>query len=164
MTPLEIDIRVVQSGDEDILTNVAADVFDDPLDEAATGIFMRDPRHHLTVAIAEGTVIGFASGIHYGHPDRPRPELWINEIGVAPAYRQHGVGQALLHALLAVGRRAECIEAWVLTDRQNMPAMRLCSSLGAVKAPDDTVMFTFRLATEGSKQNAIPLDPNRLNS
>jgi hypothetical protein len=34
------------------------------------------------MATAGDTVVGFASAVHYVHPDKA-PELWINEVGVA---------------------------------------------------------------------------------
>jgi ribosomal protein S18 acetylase RimI-like enzyme len=88
-------------------------------------------------------VVGFVSALHYAHPDKPRPELWINEVGVAPTHQGRGVGSDLLRSMLEAGRRNGCGEAWVLTDRSNIPAMRLYSSRRGVQS--DHVMFTFRL-------------------
>ena len=81
------------------------------------------------------------------HPDKPAPELWINEVGVAPGAQGRGVGKALLAEVLRTGREAGCAEAWVLTDRANAAAMHLYASLGGVPDPGDTVMFTYVLAT-----------------
>jgi aminoglycoside 6'-N-acetyltransferase I len=90
-------------------------------------------------------VIGFASAIDYVHPDKPVPELWIDEVGVAPERQGHGVGTAILRALLAHARGIGCGEAWILTDRGNAPAVRLYTSVGGHEAPDETVMYSFRL-------------------
>jgi GNAT superfamily N-acetyltransferase len=139
------EIRLLRAEDAATLANVASGVFDDALDQAATPEFLRDPRHHLAVAVDAGVVVGFASAVHYVHPDKPSPELWINEIGVAATHRGLGVGRALLEALLDVARQLGCVEAWVLTDRGNEPAMRLYKSGGGVAAAGDHVMFTFRL-------------------
>jgi ribosomal protein S18 acetylase RimI-like enzyme len=79
------------------------------------------------------------------HPDKPRPELWINEVGVAPSHQRQGLARKLLDAVLDVGREKNCTEAWVLTDRENAPAMRLYASAGGVESPSDQVMFTFFL-------------------
>ena len=81
---MTIEIRVLRQGDEAVLANVAPEVFDNPIDPQMTAEFLADPRHHIAVAIDGGVVVGFASGVHYVHPDK-RPELWINEVGVAPA-------------------------------------------------------------------------------
>jgi hypothetical protein len=78
-----LDIRHLGPDDEQVLRHVAAGVFDHDVDPALASEFLRDPRHHLVVAIEDGSVVGFASGVHYVHPDKPA-ELWINEVGVAP--------------------------------------------------------------------------------
>jgi len=139
-----VEIKILRPGDEHVLANVAADVFDDPVDRYATTEFLRNSRHHLVVALENDLVVGFASAVRYVHPDEPRPELWINEVGVAPTHRGRGIGKALLRALLDVARQLGCLEAWVLTDRQNVAAMQLYTSVGN-EAPSDHVMFTFRL-------------------
>jgi GNAT superfamily N-acetyltransferase len=144
-TLVPTEIRLLRAEDAATLANVASGVFDDALDQAATPEFLRDPRHHLAVAVDADVVVGFASAVHYVHPDKPSPELWINEIGVAATHRGLGVGRALLEALLDVARQLGCVEAWVLTDRGNEPAMRLYKSGGGVAAAGDHVMFTFRL-------------------
>jgi ribosomal protein S18 acetylase RimI-like enzyme len=135
---------LLRAQDIDVLESIAPGVFDDPLDPAATLEFLRDPRHHLAVAIDANVVVGFASAVHYVHPDKPSPELWINEIGVADAHQGQGIGKALIGSLLHVARRLGCTEAWVLTDRDNERAMRLYESGGGT-ATRDHVMFTFRL-------------------
>jgi ribosomal protein S18 acetylase RimI-like enzyme len=134
---MAIEIKVLQRGDEDILTNVAADVFDNPIDPELTREFLADPRHHIAVAIDDGLVVGFASGVDYIHPDKT-PELWINEVALAPTHRRRGLGNAVLKALLEVGRAENCTVAWVLTDRNNAAAMALYSSVGGTEGADDT--------------------------
>ena len=136
MEIMQIEIRVLRTGDEPILTNVAADVFDNPIDPGLTREFLADPRHHLAVAIDNGQVVAFASAVHYVHPDKP-PQLWINEVAVAPTHRRRGLGKAVLNALFAIGRQHRCTEAWVLTDRTNQAAMALYSSVGGTEGADE---------------------------
>ena len=127
-----------------MLTRVVAGVFDDPIDLARAEEFLLDRRHHLVVAVEEGAVVAFASAVHYLHPDKQAPELWINEIGVARTHRRRGIGKRLLLSVLELGREAGCVEAWVLTDPKNMAARQLYSSVGN-EAPADQLMFTFQL-------------------
>ncbi len=134
---MAIEIKVLQRGDESILMNVAAEVFDNPIDAERTREFLEDHRHHIAVAIDDGLVVGFASGVHYVHPDRP-PRLWINEVGIAPTYRRGGLGKAVLRALFQVGRSHNCTLAWVLTDRSNVAAMALYSSVGGIEGAEDS--------------------------
>ena len=145
---MAIEVRLLGVGDEAVLARVAEGVFDDPLDPAATTEFLADPRHHLAVAIDEGLVVGFVSAVHYVHPDKRCPELWINEVGVAPSHQGRGLGKAILRAMLDEGRRLDCGEAWVLTERSNPRAMRLYASQGGEEAAEDAVMFTFWLDEE----------------
>jgi len=129
---MTIEINVLHRGDEAVLTNVATGVFDNPIDPDLTAEFLADHRHHIAVAIDDGLVVGFASAVHYIHPDK-LPELWINEIAFAPAYRRRGLGKAVLKALFEVGRALNCREAWILTDRSNLAAMALYSSAGGTE-------------------------------
>src|SRR5436853_6078076 len=95
-------IRVLGSNDGPVFDNIAPDVFDHPIDPRWSDEFLSDSRHHIAVAIEENTVIGMATGVHYVHPDKP-PELWVNEVGVAPTHQGQAVGRDLLHALFAHG-------------------------------------------------------------
>jgi GNAT superfamily N-acetyltransferase len=140
-------IRVLGPDEARILDRVAPDVFDHDIDPRWTAEFFADPRHHLAVALDGTTVVGMASAVHYVHPDKP-PELWVNEVGVAPTHRGQGVGRQLMQALLAHGRALGCHEAWVLTDYTNTPARRLYASAGGVDAPAPTLMVSFVLGDE----------------
>ena len=139
-----METRILDSGDQAVLASVAPDVFDHALDPRLITEFLSDPRHHLAVAIEGGQVIGFASGVHYVHPDKPS-ELWINEVGVSPDHQGRGAGKAVVRALLEHGKRLGCEQAWVLTDNANTAAMRLYASVGGKADPVPAVMFNFLL-------------------
>ena len=138
-------LKILDWSERAVLDSVASGVFDEPVEPRLLEEFLRDERHHLAVAIDQGQVVGFASGVHYVHPDKA-PELWINEVGVAPSHQGRGVGKAVVRLLLEHGRRLGCREAWVLTERSNQAAMRLYASVGGREAPRDQVMFTFDFA------------------
>jgi ribosomal protein S18 acetylase RimI-like enzyme len=104
---------------------------------------LSDPRHHIVVAHEESEIVGFASGVHYLHPDKP-PELWINEVGVAGTHRRGGLGRALVDALLEHGRTLGCVTAWVLTEQGNLPAQALYRSAGGRQA-EPAVLFEMDL-------------------
>ena len=145
-----IEIRLLGPGDDGVLTRVAPDVFDASLDPSWTAEFLRDPRMHLVVALDRGTVVGFASGVHYLHPDKA-PELFINEVGVAPSHHRQGLGQRVVQALLERGRALGCRLAWGLTSRTNTAAMRLYASLGGSDASEEAqVMFEFPLGVSST--------------
>jgi ribosomal protein S18 acetylase RimI-like enzyme len=146
-----VEIKILRSGDEAVLARVADEVFDNPVDADLTREFLADPRHHIAVASDAGVVVGFASGVHYIHPDK-RPELWINEVAVAPSHQRRGLGRQVMKALLGVGEAHHCGEAWVLTDRSNGAAMALYASLGGMEGADEgsadgTLGYRFELSS-----------------
>ena len=138
-----MDIRLLTRADDTLLRRVADGVFDHPPQPALVAEFLADPRHHICVAVEGGTVVGFASAVHYVHPDKPT-ELWINEVAVAPAFQRRGLARAILEALLSHARTLGCAEAWVLTDDDNAPARALYGSVGGRETPG-VVMVTFDL-------------------
>lgn len=142
---MTIEIRLLSGDDEAVLRNVHPLAFDDEVVPEAAKEFLDDPRHHLAVAVDDGLVVGFVSAVLYVHPDKSRPELWINEVGVAPSHHRQGLARQLMELILDLGRQRGCGEAWVLTDRENVAAMRLYESAGGEAAPTDQVMFTFFL-------------------
>jgi ribosomal protein S18 acetylase RimI-like enzyme len=140
-----IEIKLLTPTDFHLLHNVAEDVFDDPIVESSAQEFLNDPRHRLVVAIDNDLVVGFVSAVIYLHPDKRAPELWINETGVAPTHQRQGIGKALMQAVLEEAKRSGCTEAWVLTERTNIPAMAMYTSSGGEETLPDPTMFTFRL-------------------
>lgn len=142
MNPL---IRLLTPDEAPVLDRVAPDVFDFPIDARWTAEFFADARHHLVVALLDGEVIGMATGVHYVHPDKP-PELWVNEVGVAPPYQRQGLGRQLLRALFAHAQTLGCAEAWVGTEPDNWPARGLYASLGGDEEP--MILYSFRLGDE----------------
>jgi ribosomal protein S18 acetylase RimI-like enzyme len=140
-----MEIRILRPEDAALLGAVGPDVFDDAVDPRASAEFLSDPRHHLVAAIDDGVIVGFASAVHYVHPDKPAPEMWINEVGVATTHRGRGAAKAIMQRLLEVAREIGCAEAWVLTDRTNEAALRLYKGSGGIEASGDHVMLEFPL-------------------
>ena len=139
------EIKLLGPTDFPLIDNITEDVFDNPIVPLAAREFLADPRHRLVVALDQNVVIGFVDAVVYVHPDKPAPELWINEIGVAPTHQRQGIGKALLQAMLAAAKQSGCVEAWVLTERTNLPAMNMYKSVWRRKSRPDPTMFTFML-------------------
>ena len=146
MAHTDVEIRMMGPDERGELSRIAEDVFDGPIDAALADEFLCDPRHHLAVATVGGEVVGFASAVHYVHPDKP-PQLFVNEVGVALAWRRRGLARRLLETLLARGKALGCVEAWVGTEVGNAAARALYASAGGVEDPEPFVLFTFPLET-----------------
>ena len=113
-----IDILLLGPSDAAVLDRLAPGVFDHAVQPHWRATFLADARHHLVVARSEGIVVGMASAVDYVHPDKA-PQLWINEVGVSPAYRRQGIGRRLVERLVELATELGCTDVWVL-----MPAMR----------------------------------------
>ena len=145
---MTVAVRLLGSDEAHVLDNVAPDVFDHQIHPRWCAEFFADPRHHLVVALDEDIVVGMASGVHYVHPDKA-PELWINEVAVAPTHHGQGIGRRLVTTLVQHGATLGCGEAWVLTSPANEAARRMYVAAGAV---DDelSVMYTYRMRKRDS--------------
>lgn len=142
---MHVVVQPLTIADLAVLANVAAEVFDDPIDEAAARAFLSDPNHFLVVARDEekhGLVIGFASAVRMFHPDKEKPELFVNEVGVAPEYQRRGVGKALMKTLLDEAKKAGCRGAWVSLDEDNEAALALYKAAGG-KTPERQIHIDF---------------------
>lgn len=144
------EIKLLTSEDGHVLQRVANDVFDHPVDGELAAEFLSNPHNHIAVFIEDGVIVGFASGIDYVHPDK-RPQMWINEVGVAPSHQGRGIGRAVVSALIEHARERGCTEAWVLTDNENAAARGLYRAVGGTE--QSSVMVTFPLDPETSQKS-----------
>lgn len=142
---MPITVRMLGPEDADVLDHVAEDVFDNEVDPGHTRVFLDDARHHMAVALEGTLVVGFASAVHYVHPDKG-PELWINEVGVAPPYRGRRIARLLMEALFARGRELGCTEAWLGTESENDAARKLYAATGGKE--EVMVYVTFDLSAQ----------------
>jgi GNAT superfamily N-acetyltransferase len=156
---VSITIRVLDPADGAVLQRVAPGVFDGPVDVRWSAEFFTDPRHHLAVAIDDavegGQVVGMASALHYVHPDKA-PELWVNEVAVAPTHQGRGIGRQVMVALLAHARALGCREAWVLTSYDNAAARRMYAAAGGIDDPEPVLMINFDLSDGGGDEPTEP--------
>jgi len=84
----------------------------------------------MVFARAGENPVGFASGTVLFHPDK-QPGFFINEVGVAPAFRRRGIGRTLCRMLMDLVRERGCRDIWVATEDDNDPARALYRSLKA---------------------------------
>ena len=142
MSETPIQIVHVASGDEARVKEAEA-VFDDSVDLLATEAFLADEHHHLLIAYVKDAPAGFVSAVEMFHPDKPKREMFLNELGVLPASHRRGIATSLIQDLLQVCKGRGCSELWVLTDEDNTPAMSTYRRAGGRRASQDQVMFTY---------------------
>jgi ribosomal protein S18 acetylase RimI-like enzyme len=149
-----IEVRCLAPCEGARLSAVAPDVFDHQVRPEYLRAFLDDPCSHLAVAIDDGVVVGMASGLVYGHPDKPL-QLFVNEVGVAPSHRRRGLGRALVRCLLERGREVGCSEAWVAAKKGDAAARGLYLAAGGREDGDLTVVYTYPLAAERAADDAL---------
>jgi ribosomal protein S18 acetylase RimI-like enzyme len=139
-----ITIHSVTAANARLLDRIDANVFDEKIQPVFLRAFLANPANLLVVALENDAVVGMASGIAYGHPDKPL-QLFVNEVGVSPRFQRRGVGKQLVKALLRRGKEIGCCEAWVATEAGNVAARALYSALGGKEDDEQAVVYTYSL-------------------
>jgi ribosomal protein S18 acetylase RimI-like enzyme len=136
----EIDLWHATAGAEGRV-KAAERLFDDPVDLEATRRFLEGDANHLVIAYVDGQPAGFVSGTELRHPDQPEPELFLNELGVDPAFRGRAIGKKLVANLWEIAQSRGCRGMWVLTDDENPAALKVYAGAGGARLPEAQVMF-----------------------
>lgn len=140
--PDDVEICRIDSGSLARLGEVAADVFDAEIDPGRAGAWLASGDVVLVVAIADACVIGQIQGIILRHPDQAS-ELFIDNLGVTPAWQRRGVATALVDRIGVIARDHGCAGLWVLTEPGNAAACGFYASRNLVMQP--TTLFAGRL-------------------
>jgi len=138
----EIAILRLDADNASLLNAAADDVFDDDIDPARLTAYLAQPGHLMTVAVAGGQVVGQCQAVIHRHIDQPT-ELYIDNLGVAEAFKRQGVASRLVQAMFAWGRELGCEEAWVGTEPDNAEGRGFYEAGGA--APIPIVMYEYEL-------------------
>src|SRR4249920_10483 len=106
-------MRIERLGPADLDRVAAAEaLFDDAIDVGTTRAFLADERHHLLIAVDDGSPAGFVTGVELFHPDKPGPEMFLYELGVDEAFRGRGIGRALVGSLTDLAWERGCYAMW----------------------------------------------------
>jgi ribosomal protein S18 acetylase RimI-like enzyme len=106
------------------LRRVDPDIFDHQIDLERTFAFVATPFHLRVVSRIGDLVVGQIRAMIHLQPDGPN-QLYIDNLGVAPAQQRRGIATALLHDVFSWGRENACADAWVATEPDNAAAHSL---------------------------------------
>ncbi|WP_192181729.1 GNAT family N-acetyltransferase [Mesorhizobium amorphae] len=142
---MPIEIRRLEAGDDALVMHVAEDVFDEPVRPDRLAAYLASPGHFMIVALADGVVVGQCAAVIHRHPDKVS-ELYIDEIGVTPAFQRQGIARKMLDAMFVIGRENGCEETWVGTEPHNAAARALYESRREPHGPaEEFVMYVYEL-------------------
>jgi aminoglycoside 3-N-acetyltransferase I len=99
---------------------------------------------HIVVAMKDGFLIGGATAYELDMYKKSVREMFLYEIAVKPAYRQTGVGAALIGKLKQLCSQRGIDEMYVGTTTPNLAAMKLYSSTGG-ELVADIAWFVYQL-------------------
>ena len=106
--------------------------------------FLAKPENYLIVAIADDKPVGYLVGYLLDRIDRDQPMMMLYEIGVDDAYRQRGIGTAMIDLFKLYCRKQNVMKMWVHTNQSNLAAVALYQSTGGVgDSSGDEISFLF---------------------
>ena len=114
-------IHHITAANAGLLDNVDPDIFDYAIDPAHLAAYVADPRHAMFVAMDGDLVVGQIRGSVHLQPDRAS-DLYVDNLGTAPALQRRGIAAAMMKAMLAWGEAQGCTYAWVATETDNEQA------------------------------------------
>lgn len=142
---MNVIIRRLYPGDDALVMRIAEDVFDEPVRPDRLAAYLASPGHFMVVAFADGIVVGQCAAVIHRHPDKVT-ELYIDEVGVSPAFQRQGVARKMLDAMFEIGREHGCEEAWVGTEPGNIAARALYEARKEPHGPaEEFVMYVYEL-------------------
>lgn len=141
---MDLTIRRATTPDE---VAAADELFDGRSRPDWTRRFLESPDHHLLVAYADEVPAGMVTGVETTHPDKGT-EMFLYELGVLEPFQGRGIGRALVAALAGLAREHGCYGMWVLTDHDNVAALKAYGAAGGVQ-DGRPVMLSWNLRDDG---------------
>ena len=126
---MTISIVCVDPSSAHLLGKVAEDVFDFEIKPELLAPYLDDPNHFLCIAMQGDLVVGQMRAIVHLQPDR-KTEFYIDNAGVAPAFRRRGIASQLYRELTRIAIERNCSQIWVGAESDEKPARSFYRALG----------------------------------
>ena len=126
---MAIQLKRMQPGDELDFTEIAPDVFDEPIHPERLEAYLLEPGHLMLLAFDNGVVVGQCAAVIHRHPDKVT-ELYVDEVGTASTHLRQGIATRMVEAMFSWGRELGCREAWLGTELDNLEANGLYIKVG----------------------------------
>ena len=139
----DIIVRRLQPGDEATVCRVVEVFHEATSDTSRAATFLANPANYLLIAETDNTLVGFLMAYRLDRIDRSATQLFVYEIDVEPEYQRRGAGSTLMRYVADIVDREGMMEAFVITNRSNVPAMALFQRTGGIAEDDDAVVFAY---------------------
>jgi ribosomal protein S18 acetylase RimI-like enzyme len=140
---VEITVRRLSQGDESTLIDIVHHHKARSIGLEYATELLANPLNFLLVAEQKHHPVGFAWGYLLQRLDQDKHQLFVYEVDVSPDARKQGVGTSLMNFIATYTKEHCLMEAFVLTDADNLAAHGLYKSTGATRAKDLSVMFLY---------------------
>lgn len=108
---------------------------------------VRNPKNMLFIGFVEGEIVAFVYGHDLDRMDK-RKEFFIYEVATAEKFHRKGVMTKVFNLMKSELKSKGFENAWVLTNKSNLPAMAFYKSAGGFEPQNDIVLFEFNLGSE----------------
>ena len=136
--PEEFTRHWITADNAHLLGDIAAGVFDEPIDPERLAAYLAVPGNWMCVALAGSRVVGICMCVIHLHPDKPT-ELFLDEIGTGDDWRRQGIARSLMQMVFDRADAEGIDEIWLGTEPDNVAARGLYESTGA--KPEDAVIY-----------------------
>lgn len=130
-----------------ILASLVNSLFDEgkTWDFKQGDLLIKNPDNLFLLAFEDNKPVGFLTAHRLQRFDHRKAEILLYEIGVHPDFRRRGIGKALIEECKNWGKEIGADEVWVLTEKDNFPAMAMYQAAGGQQEAPETVMWVYKL-------------------
>lgn len=129
-------VRRLRPGEENVVIGLAT--YSRPSVEHARRL-LSEPSVVFLVAFEHDEPVGFVLAYELVRRHGDPTSFFVYEVETAERHRRRGIATELLRALAELARERGIRSGFVLTERENEPAMRLYESAGGVVEGEDVV-------------------------
>lgn len=136
-----IEIKRLRKGDENLAREVVASFW--PEGELNGEFFAKETNYFLA-AYVDGAFAGFLYAYELERLEMDRPMMFFYSIDVLEAFQQRGVATRLIEDLKRICAERNVSKMYVLTDEENVAAMKTYQSTGGERVLPDNVLFVYK--------------------
>lgn len=142
---LLITIMKVTEKEIHLLKKAANQFFKPDVSQEQLKAYINKPQNWAYIAIGSNDeILGFAFG-YVLESFYSTPELYMHSIDVVEQYKRQGIGKLLMNKILEDCKEKGFKELFLVTNKGNIPAVRLYESTGGTAPDEDNVVYSWEI-------------------